>query len=190
MPLNYFKKGLRALGIAESFIKGKKGRASLAGVVMRSDLIMDGFAFSDTTIGGFDATEAVIQIFSSLGRRDINIIMLNGCVISMFNIIDMGVLYSSLELPVICVTYEESLGLDRYLREQKNAKRRIEAYRRLGNREEIILKTGKNVFVRYSGMNRHEAGHILNRFTLQGSVPEPLRVARILAREIHRKFYE
>ena len=36
MPLNYFKKGLRALGIAESFIKGEKGRASFAGVVMRS----------------------------------------------------------------------------------------------------------------------------------------------------------
>ncbi len=189
MPVNFFKKGLRALGISESFVKRKSRKAALAGVVMRSDLIIDGFAFSETTVRGFDATGAVIEIFNSLGRRDINIVMLNGCVISLFNIINLDELYYHLELPLICVTYEESPGLEKYLEELEDGEKRLEAYRRLGRREEIILATGKRVFVRYAGMNKHEARHILNRFTLQGAVPEPLRVARLLARQVYRRFY-
>ena len=49
------KKGLRALGIAESF--SGRGHSILAGIVMRKDLKIDGFAFSRVTMGGMDATD-------------------------------------------------------------------------------------------------------------------------------------
>jgi hypothetical protein len=185
MPLHFFKRGLRTLGIAESFVKQRE-KAVLAGVVMRGDLQIDGFGFAEVTLRGLDATQGVIDIYNQLSRRDINLIMLNGCVISLFNLVDLDEVYETLAKPVICVTYEESSGLEKYLREFSDADARLEVYRRLGERSEVLLHTGYRVFVRYRGMNKHEAKHALNLFTLQGSVPEPLKVARLLARAILR----
>jgi len=185
MPLHFFKRGLRALGIAESFVK-QRSKAVLAGVVMRGDLQIDGFAFSEVTLRGLDATQGVVDIYTQLSRRDINFIMLNGCVISLFNLIDLDEVYEALGTPVLCVTYEESAGLEKYLQEFDDAERRLEIYRRLGARSEVLLHTGYRVFVRFRGMSEHEAKHALNLFTLQGSVPEPLKVARLLARALLR----
>ena len=104
------KKGLRALGIAESF-SGRE-HSTLAGIVMRKDLIIDGFAFSRGTVGGMDATDAVPELVNTLNRRDINVIFLSGCVIAFFNIIDPAHVLDRTGLPVVCVTYEESTGLE------------------------------------------------------------------------------
>ena len=50
MGLRYAgKKAIRALGIAESFRKEDR-YSTLAGVVMRSDLIIDGFVFGRSPI--------------------------------------------------------------------------------------------------------------------------------------------
>ncbi|RLF58351.1 MAG: DUF99 domain-containing protein [Thermoplasmata archaeon] len=185
--LHLDKRGIRVLGIAESFTKGRK-KAALAGVVMRGDLQIDGFAFSKITLGGIDATRGVIEIFQKLNRSDINAIILNGCIISLFNIIDLEKVHDITELPLLCVTYEESPGIEKYLRDLDNSEFRLRLYQKLGKREEIWLHTGKKVFVRYLGMKKKEASALLNKFTLQGSIPEPLRVARLLARAINAAF--
>lgn len=186
------KKGVRALGISESFIKGESKKSILAGVVMRADLIVDGFSFSKTTVGGMDATDCVIELYQKLRRDDINCMFLNGCVISWFNIIELGKVHRDTGLPVICVTYEESEGLEKYLIEYfgDRAEERIVKYRENGEREKLELRTGNTIFARYFGLGRKEALRILNRFTLQGAIPDPLRVARLLARTIVKQMPE
>lgn len=185
--LQLHKKGLRVLGIAESFVKGGK-ESILAGVVMRADLQIDGFSFSNITVGGMDATEGVLGIFNKLDRRDINALFLNGCVISWFNIVDLNRVYEATGLPVFCVTYEESEGLEKYIKEYfDDFEERITAYRALGERRKIVLRTGHEVLVRYLGVEtKGDAKALLDRFTLQGAIPEPLRVARLLARALLR----
>ena len=64
------KKGLRILGIAESFSSGKN--SILAGVVMRKDLRIDGFSFTTTTVGGMDATDSVIALYQEFYEREIS----------------------------------------------------------------------------------------------------------------------
>ncbi|MEM2942719.1 MAG: DUF99 family protein [Candidatus Bathyarchaeia archaeon] len=190
--LHIDKRGIRALGISESFIKSKSRRSILAGVVMRSDLIVDGFSFARTTVGGIDATESVIELCRRLSRRDLNIILLNGCVISWFNIISLGEVRRNTGLPLICITYEESEGLERYFTEyfRDEAGERIRRYRENGEREELRLHTGQTVFARYLGIEREDAARILDKFTIQGSVPDPLRVARLLARAVVQQLPE
>ncbi len=179
--------GVRVLGIAESFVKGVSKRSVLAGVVMRGDLEIDGFAFSTVTVGGLDATEGVVEVYRSLGRSDINFVFLNGCVISWFNIVDLDRVYGELGVPLVCVTYEESEGLERYFKEYfDDWEERMELYNRLGTREPVSLRTGYEIFVRYLGLSKEEAVRIVNKFTLQGSVPEPLKTARLLSRAIVR----
>ena len=77
--LHLEKKGLRGLAIAESFREGSK-MSNLAGVVMRRDLVIDGFVFGKTTIEGDDATDVIVSMYERLNRQDISFILLSGLV--------------------------------------------------------------------------------------------------------------
>jgi len=184
LPVRYFKKGFRALGIAECFRKGVGKRSILAGVVMRADGLVDGFSFSTATIGGLDATEAVLRLYERLRRKDVNILMLNGCVISWFNVVDLHEVSERTERPLICVTYEPSPGLEPYFKQYfpGDWQERLAIYERNGPRKEVRLRTGHVVFIRAVGLDEEDALRVLDRFTLHGSIPEPLRLARLLAR--------
>ncbi|MBE0517540.1 MAG: DUF99 family protein [Methanophagales archaeon] len=182
------KKGIRVLGVAESF-RREHEKSVLAGIVMRSDFIIDGVGFTYITIGGMDATEGVVHLFESLQRDDINVMMLNGCVISWFNIIDLHEVYNRLQIPLICVTYEESEGLEEHIAKHFEASERdsrLEAYKRLGDRVPVRLHEHFEVLIRSLGIDDADAGAVLKKFTAHGKVPEPLRVAKIVARAILR----
>ena len=184
MTLHINKKGIRVLGIAESFRRDYE-KSVLAGIVMRADFIIDGLAFDKITVGGMDATEGILHVFESLQRADINVMMLNGCVISWFNIIDIKEVYEKLQIPLLCVTYEESEGLEDHISKHfEDCERdfRIEAYKKLGDRVPVRLNDNFGVLIRFLGMEKREADSLLKRFTTQGKVPEPLRVAKIAAR--------
>jgi len=183
MPFSPYKKAIRCLGIAESFKRTKK-KSVLAGVVMRTDLVIDGVSLTHITVGGMDATEGVIKIYKQLRRSDINLLMLNGCIISWYNIIDLSRVYDELRVPLICVTYRESEGIEEILKKFDDADRRIEVYRKNGKRIPMKLKTGHKVYIRYYGLKERDVRVVLNRFTLSGSIPEPLRVAKLIARSV------
>lgn len=178
------KKGIRVLGLAESFRSENSDKSVLAGVVMRRDGIIDGAVFGSATIKGDDATEAMLKMYDKLSRNDINVIMFGGTIISLYNIVDVKDLQRVTGVPSIGVSFNESAGLEESLRMHfaKGWRKKIAAYRRLGNREAINLKTGYEVFVRPVGLTTDAARLVLDAFTLQGSVPEPIRVAKILAR--------
>lgn len=177
------KKGLRALGIAESY--AGRSYSVLAGVVMRKDLRIDGFASGRVTVGGMDATDTVLRMIRDLDRRDINIVLVSGCVIAWFNVIDVQRIADESEIPVICVTYEESDGLLDDLRHHFPADEdRITAYVRLGERTPVDLGGDRTIYLRSAGISNPDAARFCRDFTLEGKIPEPLRVARLLAREV------
>jgi hypothetical protein len=178
------KTGLRVLGIAESY--AGREHSTLAGLVMRRDRVIDGIAFSRITVGGMDATGGVLAIYRALDRRDINAIFLSGCVMAFFNIVDPRHVQESTGLPVVCVTYEDSAGLEGDIRHHfPGDTSRLEAYRNLGERLPLVLKNGQTVYLRSWGIDFADAGMLCSAFTGEGKIPEPLRVARISARAAH-----
>lgn len=183
MRLHLNKPGIRALGVAESFRPSAR-RSVLAGVVMRSDFVVDGVAISRTEVGGDDATASISSLYRRLRRNDVNLVMVSGAILSLYNIIDVDALSRLTRVPVLCVTYKETAGIEGSIRRHfpQGAEGKLEAYRRLGKRVGISLRTGKRVYVRLSGLEKAEAKSVLDSFTLQGSIPEPLRVAKLLAR--------
>jgi len=188
--VNIFKKGYRVLGIAESFVKNKR-YSILCGVVYRRDNVIDGIQCSKIHVGGLDATEGVLRIYEKLARTDINLILTNGCIVSWFNIIDIEKVYRTLKVPIICITYEESEGIEKYIRkyfgEDEN---RIQLYRKLGGRDKIYIKKSKRyVYVRYYGLTLEEVRILINSLIRFGAVPEPLRLANLIARAFLKIFY-
>ena len=182
MPLHVNKPALRILGIAESFARTFPVSV-LAGVVMRADMRIDGMAYAHATVGGDDATQAVIRIYEKLDREDVNALLISGAAVSWFNIIDLQEVFRFVKRPIVSLTYEASLGLERYLREYfPQSEDKLRSYQRLGNREVVRLKTGHEVYIRAFGATAEEARNMLNKFTKDGRVPEPVRVARLAAR--------
>ena len=185
------KKGIRVLGIAESFQKTQGSDSILAGIVMRGDFLIDGCGFEKITVGGLDGTERIISLIKRLNRLDIHLILLNGCIISWFNIIDLEAVAQRTGLPVICVTYQTSEGIEKYIKEYftgEEVTKRLVLYNELKQRERLILKTGQEIFVKTVGIDSQETLTILNRFLHQGKIVEPLRIAKLLAHTTFTEF--
>ncbi len=181
--LHIEKKGLRGLAIAESFREEDK-ISKLAGVVMRRDFIIDGFVFGHTTIEGNDATDSILQMYKKLDRDDISFLIISGLIISMYNIVDIKKIWSALKIPIIGVTYEESKGIEAAIKYHfpDSYQSKIDEYHKLGKRTKISLHTGHDLYVRIEGCTIGETKNLLNALTIQGAIPEPLRVAHMLAR--------
>lgn len=179
------KKGLRVLGIAESF--SSRSTSLLAGVVMRKDLRIDGVAVTNVTVGGMDATEGVMTLVRTLDRKDINCIFLGGCIIAWYNIIDPEELLYRTGLPVIVITYRRSEGIRDKIEEIfPGDERRLSCYDSLEKPVPIALPSGHSVHVRATGISLPDAARLCRDFVLDGRLPEPVRVARLVARAVMR----
>ncbi len=183
--LHLEKKGLRGLVIAESFTQNSK-KSILAGVVMRRDFLIDGFVFGKATVEGDDATETILSMYKKLNRPDISYLLISGIIISMYNIIDLKKISQSLDLPVIGVTYQDSEGIEEAIRHHfpDSYESKLKEYQELENREKITLHTSYDIYIRKEGCTLSDVKHLLNELTLQGSFPEPLRVAQLLAKTL------
>ena len=186
--LHLEKKGLRGLAIAESFRQNSE-RSILSGLIMRRDFVIDGFVFGSATLEGNDATDQILHMYEELFRSDISYILVSGLIISMYNIIDIKKLHDSLQIPVIGITYNESVGIEDAIKHHfpKSFESKINEYKKLGQREKITLHTSHDIFVRYAGCTIYEVKQLLNELTLHGSIPEPLRVSQLLANVLLQK---
>ena len=180
--LHLEKKGIRGLAIAESFSQDSK-RSVLSGIVMSTDLIIDGFVMGHSTVGGDDATNAILTMYRKLDRPDVSFLLISGIVISLYNIIDLKRISEETRLPVIGVTYEESEGIEDAIKHHfpNSYESKLTEYSNLDSREKITLHTSHDLYVRKEGCTVLEAKQLLDKITLQGSVPEPLRISQLLA---------
>ena len=187
-PLHLEKKGLRGLAIAESFRQNSK-KSILSGIVMRRDFVIDGFVFGSATLDGDDATNTILQMYEDLKRPDISYVLISGLIISLYNIIDIKKIHQSLKIPIIGLTYHDSEGIEDSIKHHfpDSYKSKIKNYQNLGIRKKITLHTSSEVFVRKEGCTFHDVKYLLNKLTLQGSIPEPLRVAQLLAKSLLQK---
>jgi len=175
------KSGVRALGIAESY---RARRSTLAGVVTRASRVTDGFAYRTCTVGGTDATDAAIDLFSALDREDVRYVFVAGIALAWYNVVDLRRVNDAVDRPVISVTFEESPGLVAALEaefEGEALRRRRETFERQPPRERLSVND-QTVFVRSVGVETGEARDAVRAFTPEGGRPEPLRVARLAAR--------
>jgi hypothetical protein len=183
MRLHLNKPGIRVLGVAESFRPDQRWSV-LAGVVMRGDFVVDGLAIGRASVGGDDATSSIASLYRKFKRNDVNLLMVSGCILSLYNIVDVDGLARRVKLPVICLTYRETSGIEDAIVHHfpDRVEEKLAAYRKLGARKKMTLSSGGAVFARTSGLSDKDALAVVDTFTLQGSVPEPVRVARLLAR--------
>jgi endonuclease V-like protein UPF0215 family len=185
-----WKRGVRVIGVSESF-KRTQSRSVVVGIVMRGDYRIDGFGVCQPKIGGTDSTESLVKMFQRLERQDIRAWILGGSVISWFNVVDIVELHRITEIPVVCVTYHPSEGIEKYLKEYfpEDWESRLRILERAGERTPIGLDTGHAAFLTTAGVGVSRAKRLLDLFTLDGRIPEPVRVARLTAAGLYRDIF-
>jgi endonuclease V-like protein UPF0215 family len=167
------KPGVRALGIDDG---PQAPETLLVGVVMRPDRL-EGVLTRRVRLDGDDATAAIADMARSCRfGPQVRCIFLDGVAVAGFNVIDYSALARELSLPVVVCTPNEphpddfSAALDRWPEKRVAWERiRTPAYR-LGS-----------TWFQFAGCTRRGAGALIKQFRVHSGVPEPLRVAHLIA---------
>lgn len=181
-PQRLLQKNFKVVAVAESFVL-QDGYSVYAGVLARRDGVVEEVALDLATLGGTDGTEAASRILEALLRPDVAMVMLDGCVVSFYNWIDGEALWRRFGRPVACYIFEEPEGrVEEAARKLfMDWERRVEAFRRLGQPVPYYTRGGYRIYVRSWGMDPADAGKAAELCTKFGKMPEPIRVAKIIA---------
>jgi len=185
--LHLEKNGIRGFSISESFEK-QDNQSLLAGVVMSNEFLIDGFVFENATLKGDDITEKILMMYEKLNRDDISYLLLPGTILSMYNIVDIDQIFEQLQIPIIAVNSKDSSGLHDTLRHHfpNDFENKIIQYEKLGPRQIIELDSQSEIYLRMRGCTIENCKTLLDKITLQGFIPEPLRVSQTLAKTLRK----
>ncbi|WP_456366579.1 endonuclease dU [Thermococcus sp.] len=157
------------------------GRTLLVGVVMKGALEVVGALSRWISVDGWDATEAMVDAILNSRFKDLRVIMLKGVTYAGFNIVDLGRLHRETGLPVVVVVRKRPnlRAMEEALRKHfPDSERRIRLLRSAPPLFELI--PGK-LYIQSVGVDLETAAEIVRVTTSNGLIPEPLRLAHIIA---------
>jgi len=178
------KEEIRILGIDDGpFTKDDK-EVIVIGVVYRGGEFIDGLLRTFVEIDGLDATEKLAKMInSSRHKQQLKVIMLDGITLGGFNIVDVKKLYSETKIPIIVI--------NRKVPDLKSIKTALEKnFEDFEKRWKMILNAGKikelrlekfSLYYQNIGLENEEAEEIILTSMKHAQIPEPLRVAHLIA---------
>lgn len=150
-----------------------------------TDGSIDQILMNHICVDGRDGTEKVTSLAHRSGKVDV--LMLPSISLGGFNIIDPYELHSELKLPVLVVNpkrprlYAVRRALQSHFVDWEE---RFKVFDLMGPPKSFYLNSRITAYYYAVGLSRYEAGSILRVSLRFGKRPEPLRVARIIARAL------
>jgi len=180
------KKGVKIIGIAcSSFNREKEEIVPIVGVVYRGRELFEGALISSVTIDGEDATKNIIEMITrSSHHEQLKAIFTRGVTIAGFNYIDLEELAEKTNLPAISIVdHKPNLkSIEEALTNLPNGQQRFSIIQKNGTPKAVLSNpTEEPVYVQAASVSFQEAEQLIKNATATGRMPEPLRVARILA---------
>jgi len=182
------KQQVRVLAVDDAPFRFDSERAMVIGVVVRLPNYLEGVLRSDCAVDGDDANDVLGEmVLGSRFKRQLKAVMVDGVALGGFNVIDIDSLHRTIKIPVVTVT-RDAPDLERMesaLRKHfPDWESRLEVLRRKPLHQ---VDTGhKPLLVSLAGMGLAEAQEIIKRSMVRGAVPEPLRLAHIIASGLAR----
>ncbi|RLI27621.1 hypothetical protein DRO58_03915 [Candidatus Bathyarchaeota archaeon] len=155
-------------------------KAFLVGVLMHYDAVEKIF-IDIIEVDGLDATEKVLSFINK--SKPLDLVLLHGIPYAGFNLIDADEVYSLTGYPIICVL-DRKPDMANVLKALKSKFtdwcERFNILKKQGEPVEVVLD-GRLVLSIY-GIDLETALQTLKAITFLGKTPEPLRVARLIAK--------
>ena len=180
------KREIRIVGVDDGvFVPHTRGIADVIGVVFRGGYWLDGIMKTEIAIDGMDATEKIARMISSSPHyAQIRVIMLDGVTFAGFNVVDINGLSALTRLPVIAITRDEP-DFEDIRKALTHLSESRERWRILENESPLTkVKSRKGeepVYMQVAGISREDAEKIVTETSTRSNVPEPLRVAHLIA---------
>ena len=162
------------------FDRNCRGEVKIVGTVY-AGLRFDGVLLGQVEKDGCNAASRVAEIIeSSRFVEHIQMIMLQGIAFAGFNVTDVFELYERAGIPVMVVARRRP-DMDAIYRALTSGhipggRAKWELISKLGPMEPV-----KNVFVQRRGLSITQAAETIERFSIHGNMPEPLRTAHLIA---------
>lgn len=168
---------------------GKRGGKTLFLGVIVSDSKIEKLLLSTIEIDGLDATEKLIDLVKT-GREVVDFILLPSISCGGFNLIAPEKVYAALKIPLIVVNRKEpnDARVEQALRTHfPDWENRLAIVRSVGHPKKLILSNGQAVFFHVFGLKESMARVLIRKIVIFGRIPEPLRIAHIIAHGLSEK---
>jgi uncharacterized protein len=182
------KREIRILGIDDSPFSFNDKYSSAIGVVMRGSSYIECILHDQVSVDGSDATficKKMIQ--KTRHKKQLKAVLLDGVCLGGFNVVDINELYSYTKIPVITITRDKP----DFVKIEKALKKTFKDWEDRLN----IIKKGRlskvetehnPIFIKCAGLPISKAKEIIKISTIRGVVPEPIRVAHLIASGLKR----
>ena len=160
------------------FNRAHKGNVTVIGTVY-SGVQFEGVLRTHVRKDGANATRQLAALVeTSKFHAQLQLVMLQGVALAGFNVVDAPTLADRLEVPVLIVARRQPrlTRLRAALERLPGGKRKWRLIERLG-----VMEACADVFVQRVGISLEEAKGVIERTTVQGKIPEPLRAAHLIA---------
>lgn len=172
------KSEVRVLGIDDGpFTRFQEKDLLVVAAMFRGGSFMDGLLSCNVEKDGSDATEKIISMIKKSKFKNIRCIFLDGIAVGGFNVIDVIQLHNTLHIPVIVVIRKipDYDGIFRVL-DRMGKKKEIQMLKDLPEPKKI-----NDIYIQNIGLSTKQALEFLNLTCTHSHVPEPLRIAHIIA---------
>ncbi len=141
---------------------------------------LDGVLSGKVRRDGVNATDELIRLVSTMKFSDhVRAVLLQGIALAGFNVVDIHRLSQELDVPVlVAVRKQPRLHLvhEALIERTRGGKRKWKLIQAAGALEQI-----GPMWVQRVGLTRPDATQLLKATTLHGNLPEPLRLAHLIA---------
>jgi len=183
MSLNALRK-LRVIGIEDGSFERDISKNTLLALVLFDGLKIADLKFVEIKVDGLDATQKVVK---ALTEWTFDVIMLAGVSFAGFNIIDPFCLFKTFCKPVVVVSRVKpnNMAVKRALKRHfKDWRVRWQTFEKLGPIIEVnVVDNAPPLYIESIGKDIEWSEGLLKAFSIL-RIPEPLRVARLIARGV------
>lgn len=159
----------------------------VVGVVFRGGSWMDGLVSCTIERDGVDATDKIGEMVEGCRYKDVRIIMTDGVTFAGFNTINIKKLHKKTGVPVVVVTrrkpdYEK---IRKALEKLPDKEKRWKDIEDAGEINKISFGT-RSLYFQYLGTEREDVEKIIRLTSMHSLLPEPVRIAHIIATGVIR----
>lgn len=171
------------LGVDDApFEKGQAAHVPIVGVMMEGADLVESVAVASFPVDGEGATDFLAGWIGELRTRPtLQAVVLGGITIAGLGLVDVRALAERLGVPVLVVTRRDPS--ESQLSAALGAARLHERIP-LVERSPRAQRLGEGVYLAHAGATRDEALHLVRATSGKSLLPEPLRVAHLMARAL------
>lgn len=177
------KKQVRVLGIDDSPFSFRAKRALVVGVVARLPLYIEGIMRTEVDVDGCDANDAIIAMLQrSRYTEQLKLVMFDGVAVGGFNVIDIDRVHEAIGVPCATMTRElpDYARMEDALRAHfPDWQERLAVIRR--NPLFKVGARGRSLYAAAAGIDGDALDELIKESTVQGALPEPLRIAHLIS---------